>query len=99
MGEIEDLDDAVRAAQVATVDFCEVLTAHDLIPGTLNFLHADGVWPAAVTEAYVSWENRIEAIARILGEQHDTGRDIPPDSTGSVALLIRAYVLGLGLDE
>jgi hypothetical protein len=52
-----------------------------------------------VLAAYVHWRNRISDIARVLARQRGIEPGAELDGKDGMALLVRAYVLGLDLDD
>jgi hypothetical protein len=98
MSPVEGLDEAVHAARVATHDLLGVMVAHQMVPGILNLRIAQ-VWPDAVLAAFVHWEHRISEIVAALARRRgiEPGTDLSDNDR--TALIIRACVLGLDLDE
>lgn len=74
------------------------MVTHQMIPGILNLRLASD-WPAPVLSAYVHWEDRINDVARVLARQRGLDADARLSDEERTAVLLRACVLGLDLDE
>jgi hypothetical protein len=98
MRSVEDLDEAVYAARAAAHDLLGVMVAHQMVPGILN-LRIARAWPDPVLAAYVYWEHRISEIAGVLARRRGIESGTELSDNDRTALIIRAYVLGLDLDD
>lgn len=98
MGSVDDLTGAVRAARAATEELLVRLVAHQMVPGLLNLRPAP-YWPAPVRSAYVHWKDRINDVAGILAHRQGLATDARMGDDDRTAVLLRAYVLGLDLDD
>lgn len=97
MGPADDLDMAVHAARAATHELLGVLIAHQMVPGLLN-LRLVPHWPTPVRAAYLHWEEHINDLTDLLTRQGDA-ESTQPNGNDRVALIIRACVLGLDLED
>ena len=91
MGTLEDLNDAVRAAQAATVDLLNVLAAHGLSTATIA-IPPPSEWPDPVRSAFLIWQESIAAVTRELS-RHD---GIESSDRDNDSRTVQALILALG---